>query len=408
MKTKMKKSTIWISLLLISINAFSYEWDSIGPTSITVNNFHVISYNIDIEIICANEGLYINEGNEWNQYSNSELPAIAAVGLDPNNLLVLMGNGSWSDGIYKFNLTTHLFEIVEWIAFPNFLKYCEYDEMYYVGGEYGFWKSIDGLNFTAVPYFNSMKCMAFAYFDNHFVVSADLRPRWSDDGGNTWNMASYDSPSGVSLDFDSDGKLYGMLPGPSYSSGVWRSIDFGATWDVEFWSLDMWSLKVDSEDNLFVSWQENRGVAHWIPETCLLVSYKDGLPNHNVNMLTTHPTIGYNNIVACTDGGTYILKDYVVDVKGIVDEETVVLTNSPNPFSNSTLIEFMTNENTYSKLVIYDINGNVIETLFEGYVEANRKYKIEFISKNINNGVYYCCFTSSNNTRIIQKMVVAK
>lgn len=121
----MKKFFIIIWAILISIFCNAYEWDSIGPANVYVNNFNVAQYNIAIEILCTSDGILIHEGNAWNSYNNAQLPALTAVGLDPDNLLVLLGDGSWSDGIYKFNLTSHQFEIVEWIAFLKFLHYCE-------------------------------------------------------------------------------------------------------------------------------------------------------------------------------------------------------------------------------------------------------------------------------------------
>ena len=120
----MKKLSILVLALLISTLVFAFEWDSIGPNNVYVNNFNVVSYNIDIEILCTTDGIIIHEGDAWNSYSNVQLPALTVVGLDPDNLLVLFSDGSWSDGIYKFNLTIHQFEIVEWIAFPKFLHYC--------------------------------------------------------------------------------------------------------------------------------------------------------------------------------------------------------------------------------------------------------------------------------------------
>jgi len=126
----MKNLIVLFSAFLVSTFTYAYEWDSIGPTDMQVNNFNTVFYNLSIEILCTSDGFLINEGGNWIEYPYGGLPAWSAVGLDPNNILVLLGNGSWSDGVYKFNLTSHQFENVEWIPFPNFLQYCEFDSTY--------------------------------------------------------------------------------------------------------------------------------------------------------------------------------------------------------------------------------------------------------------------------------------
>ncbi|MCD4695612.1 MAG: hypothetical protein K8S16_05155, partial [Bacteroidales bacterium] len=99
----MKNLIVLILALLVSSFVYAYEWDSIGPTDVQVNGFNTIFYNVPIEILCTSDGILINERANWIEYPYGGLPAWSAVGLDPNNILVLLGDGSWSDGVYKFN-----------------------------------------------------------------------------------------------------------------------------------------------------------------------------------------------------------------------------------------------------------------------------------------------------------------
>lgn len=216
----MKNLIVLISALLAGTFAFAYEWDSIGPADVQVNNYNTIFYNVPIEILCSSDGILINEGANWIGYPYGGLPAWSAVGLDPNNILVLIGDGSWSDGVYKFNLTSHQFDVSEWIPFPNFLHYCEFDNMYYAGGLYGMWKSADGLSFTSIEYFDMKTCLAFAWSENHFVVCADDEIYCSPDGGETWVPAQSGSLPVCDMLFHDDGTLYGIFPDESYSSGL--------------------------------------------------------------------------------------------------------------------------------------------------------------------------------------------
>jgi len=132
------------------------------------------------------------------------------------------------------------------MAFPNFLHFCEYDNTYYAGSEYGMWKSTDGTSFTSIEYFDMKNCRAFAYFENNFVVSADFNTHYSSNGGGTWNPPPIYSPPNCDMTFRNDETLFGVFPGLSYSSGLWSSVDFGENWDVEFWNMLMSSVGIDS------------------------------------------------------------------------------------------------------------------------------------------------------------------
>lgn len=403
----MKKFIVLISTLLISTIMSAYEWDSIGPTNVQVNNFNTVFYNISFEILCTSNGIVINEGGNWIEYTYGGLPAWSAVGLDPNNILVLLGDGSWSDGVYKFNLTSHQFEVVEYMAFPNFLQYCVLDSTYYAGGLYGLWKSADGINFTSIEYFDMKECKAIAFFENHFVVSADGKAYCSHDNGETWAQ----SLSGwyvSDMSFQNDGILYGILPGSTYSSGLWISHDFGETWDVEFWDMYMSSVMIDAADNIFVGW-ENHGVSQWNHEIQELTSFDDGLPDLHIHKITVHPEIDCINIVACTDSGAYLLTNYTVGIEeGKPVDQYFSLNNYPNPFDNKTTIVFSVEEACPITLSVCNMLGNMVAILFDGTAKANQEYKFEFSSVALAEGTYYYQLQSGNEINITNKMLCIK
>ncbi len=404
----MKKLFILFSVLLVSTFASAYEWDSIGPSDIQVNNFNTVFYNRSLEILCTSDGFLINEGDNWIEYTYGALPAWNAVGLDPNNILVLLGDGSWSDGVYKFNLTTHQFDVAEFIPFPNFLHYCEFNSTYYAGGEYGMWKSTDGLSFTSIDYFDMKDCVAFAYFENHFVVSADGNIYCSPDSGETWVQSPIGSPPICDMSFRDDGTLFGIFPDDSYSSGLWSSIDFGENWDVEFWDVFMSSVGIDADGNIFVGW-ESEGVAQWNPISQELESFNDGLADLHINKITTHSEIDCINIVACTDSGAYLLTNYPVGLEEDKREyQYYSLSNYPNPFDFNTTIFFSVDETCSTTLSVCDVCGNKVETLFSGRVEAGREYKFVFNGAALSEGIYYCQLQNGAKINAVRKMMLVK
>ena len=404
----MKNLFVLISALLVSTFAFAYEWDRIGPSDIQVNSFNTVFYNISLEILCTSDGFLINEGDNWIEYTYGALPAWNAVGLDPNNILVLLGDGSWSDGVYKFNLTTHQFDFAEFIPFPNFLHYCEFDSTYYAGGEYGMWKSADGLSFTLIDYFDMKDCVAFAYFENHFVVSADNEIYCSLDSGESWVPAQSGSPYVYDMSFHDDGTLYGIFPSESNSSGLWSSNDFGENWDVEFWSMLMSSVGIDADGNIFVGWV-NDGIALWNPASQELEFFNDGLADLHINKITLHSDIDCINIVACTDSGAYLLTNYPV---GLEEDKPgyqyYSLNNYPNPFNYSTTIVFSVDETCSTTLKVYNMLGNELATLFSGMAVAGQEYKFVFSGDALSGGIYYYQLQSGTKVNTVKKMIMVK
>ncbi len=61
--------------------------------------------------------------------------------------------------------------------------------------------------------------------------------------------------------------------------------------------------------------------------------------------------------------------------------------NYPNPFNPSTKIDFQTSEGGDAELNIYDVNGNLIEKLFSGYVTPG-SYSQLFNADNYSSGTY--------------------
>ena len=256
------------------------------------------------------------------------------------------------------------------------MLYCTDNNTYYAGGLYGMWESTDGMNWSEIVYFSLKDCVAIAYFEDHFVVSADNEIYYSHDSGVTWNLVQPGSPIISDLAFHVNGTLFGIFPGPSNSSGLWSSNDFGVSWNVEFWSLFMSSVGLDSEDNIFIGWEHpgTDGVALWDPVNHELEFFNDGLPNLNINKITYNPYIESLNIVCCTDSGAYMLTDYMG--VGFEEDELEItnckLQNYPNPFkpsragrSPATTISFsLAKDAKHTEIIIYNIKGDKVKSFY--------------------------------------------
>ena len=81
--------------------------------------------------------------------------------------------------------------------------------------------------------------------------------------------------------------------------------------------------------------------------------------------------------------------------------------NHPNPFSKITSITYIVAKSQKIKLTVYDILGNEIEVLAEGF-HIRGTYSIEFPASNLSSGIYYYMLQISPKLLITKKMVVMK
>ena len=414
------KRIILITLMIIPILCNAYIWESIGPSDITANNFYVCDTGIIWEIICTSNGILINNDGIWEEYNYSYLPVwdVHYVTLATGDLLVVMGNGSYSDGIYLFNFINFEFFVVEWFFNPRFIEYCETDGYFYVGGEQGLAKSETGTIWEAIEFFNGKYCHDMVYCGSNYVVSTNEGSYYSDNAGMNWFQSGF-PPSIRDLEFNDIEILYGIFPGPSLSSGLWSSTDYGADWEMEFWSPAMSSVGIDCEDNIFVGWEIwAYGVAIWSPDTQELTFMNNGLPDLNVNKLTSHPFIDCANMVCCTDNGVYVITDYITGTEeNEIPEAIAELSNYPNPFNPTTTISFSISRKDAknAEIVIYNIKGQKVKQLLSssaGQLSAG-KHSVTWNGKDENNkpvasGIYFYNLKVGNKSLATKKCLLLK
>lgn len=88
-----------------------------------------------------------------------------------------------------------------------------------------------------------------------------------------------------------------------------------------------------------------------------------------------------------------------------------LLRNYPNPFNNATIIQFNVpaatgSQGQYVELKVFDILGNEIATLVNGWKTPGR-YQISFEGNNFASGIYFCRMKSDNTVKI-NKMILMK
>ena len=318
-----------------------------------------------------------------------------------DKMLVVMGDGSWSDGIWTFDFETHQFEVVEWFPNPNFLLYDDFNNTYWAGFQFGgMMKSTDGLYWDSIPYFIGKSPYCMDFYGDHLVVSEVSNIygiHYSDDGGETWSEAT-GQPMITDLDFDGWGNLCGIFPDYSNSSGLWSSQDFGETWDVMFWSDNMSAVGFDCFGDIFVGWEEDLGIARYDPGAPPpgLTFLNEGLSSLNINKVQINPTMSALAIFVCTDEGAFYSYDYMVGMDGPVlktDSEIII---SPNPAKDEVLIK---SDQKIEVIIIHGISGKPVLQQLVG--TKNTKLNVSDFPPGI-----YLVEIKTENAMVVHKLVV--
>jgi Secretion system C-terminal sorting domain len=80
--------------------------------------------------------------------------------------------------------------------------------------------------------------------------------------------------------------------------------------------------------------------------------------------------------------------------------------NYPNPFNPSTTIEFSIPERSHVSLKVYDVLGNEVATLVNGWMESTN-HQVTFDGSRLASGIYYYTLTTGNFTST-KKLILLK
>ncbi|MBL7086133.1 MAG: T9SS type A sorting domain-containing protein [Candidatus Cloacimonetes bacterium] len=412
----MKKIILVSLLLIIPASLLSYYWESFGPDSEEVYDYLFIESSDTYAGV--SDGVMVYDWAGWIKYEYG-LPVWKMLLLDENHILLIMGNGSWSDGIYTFDLISHNFTVQQWLYEPNFLEFNSENSTYYVGYEYGLQKSNDGYNWTEVAYFNEMNCSSMICYQNYIVVSANSHIHISNDFGNSWEESLYLPLSDFTV--TDEGVIYGIFPDHSNSSGLWKSENFGVNWDVEFYSDSMIAVELDCNSFIFVAWEEPfeqyEGIGIWDSGSQNLSLINEELPCLEINDIEIFPLVDCPAMICCTDSGGYFVTDYQTSVDDDIFLEDVQLRNFPNPFSCSTTIFFLTPDYTdllkLHEIKIYNIKGQKIKTFSNLQINKSPNQQIIWDGTDekggpVPGGIYLYKLVVENQTKGFHKLLILR
>ncbi len=389
--------TILISLLA---SCQLFGWHAYGPVGIGASDICFDEQSGQVEMICSTNGMYVwtADTETWQFYTIDSLPVHKGIILQSHEILLIAGNGSDADGIYLFDIATGVFTLMKPCDTPHFLIIDRYTNIFYAGFEGGLLHSSDGDNWEEFELFKGLPVWDMAARNDLLLVSAAAAKPFfrSEDGGLTWHNTT---KACLNMVFYGD-TVFGILPGTSYSSGLYNSI-LGNNWEVSFWSMHLSDVLADElRENVFVSWydpdKKDGGIAHYEPGNYpgVLTYLDEGLPDKNVRKITLRSQAGGYELFVCTDSGVYGL--VITNIRENEDPSWVLC---PNPVRAGRSVRLHVRDDAgQGRIRILDLNGRLI---FQD--DLNRK-QLQIHTAAIPPGVYL--FVFQNGRRNYTKKLV--
>lgn len=104
------------------------------------------------------------------------------------------------------------------------------------------------------------------------------------------------------------------------------------------------------------------------------------------------------------------LKTWEPSQGGETPAPRIELKNYPNPFNPITNIIFKLDEASETKLQIFNLKGQLVKTLLDGYLPAGRHYWLwdatDAKERNLSSGVYFCRVQTKYQSKVIKMMLM--
>ena len=121
------------------------------------------------------------------------------------------------------------------------------------------------------------------------------------------------------------------------------------------------------------------------------------IPNGTGSFVQSNPTFNREN------SNTTSVEESTAEIPGTF----TLKQNYPNPFNPTTTINFTVDKTRRTTLRVYNVLGQLIETLYEGYADPGNLYSIKFDASKLNSGVYFYRLESEENVET-KRMILIK
>ncbi len=365
----MKHLCLIMAISLCSITLAAFECSPYGPVA---DELHCALLDEVTEAYGARVGdsevLILLENGEYNQYTYyaQGLPISGLCWRDANTLMVSMGAGTYSDGVYNFDLTTHQWTINEWFFHPHFITRSPDNLKYYVGERDGLYTSGNGEDWYRETDMPQDDCRSMACYGQHIVCNVGNSVYISSDAGIQWQQA------GMGLlekfRFTDDGVLYGIMDDLSDSDGLWRSYDFGQSWELVFYASSLSCVGPDFGEIIPVAFHETDGRDNYLAlldadDVLTFLAHED--LQSSIQEIGLFPLVNTPSFYVINDTGFYFITGFIPI--GNEDQlapapDASALKVYPNPATKDCRVS-VSDGACISELKIYNLRGQLLRTI---------------------------------------------
>ncbi len=388
------KKLIFIVLILVSTVSFAHTWQHFGPKGNKVCLFR--SSQSIYGVIITDSGFYFTPDTwmpvwEFHEFS---LPIMDVALLDDEHILIVAGFGTYSDGIYKFNVTINTIEVVQYRLNPKFITRGGYDSRLFVGHGSGLLESEDGITWISNSSFSGKCCIDMAtYFESGYLAIATDQATnnvyYSQNDGANWTQIQGDFQISE-VEVNATGRLTGICSNPTPDCGFYRKNE--TQWENEFHSDKINTLGADNSGTPFIGWYgasgDEKGIAGYTFDNPNpgLQFLNEGLPDLNILDISSPDNIGENIIYCCTEQSTFYCNDFDLGVPQIDIEDNDVIIY-PNPVSKAQYLHIAApNTSQLQQIKIYAPTGSLVKDI---HLNTFQSKPITINTNDLKTGTYY-------------------
>lgn len=229
-----------------------------------------------------------------------------------------------------------------------------------------------------------------AQFGNYLLTSDDGGINWS-----VYNRLKNEGYSNIAF-FDSTNGIITQMIGAAYYSN-----DAGKTW-----------IRTQKESNS--SWEliMTDSITAWISGFGTHLTTDKGKTWQKIETNTTehlYDIYFLNNSIGYSFGSFNTLLKYKnlvgIREKSEINKKELIIESYPNPTNSASIISFTLPQSGFTELTIYNINGEKIKTIYEGYLsQGKHSYSLEL--NNLSSGVYFCNIKQTAQSKSIKILLL--
>lgn len=166
------EAVLLIGAILVS-RLFAYSWSPRGPAGLHALDWCALPSGQYPSLICADTCVVLESADGWERHSYLGLCCTAACPLDSARVLLALGGGGETDGVYCFDLSLHRFSIVCACSQPRFIRYSPRWNAWWAGWNGGMAVSTNGRDWLPLGDFAGRDCRAMALGESTLVAAVD-------------------------------------------------------------------------------------------------------------------------------------------------------------------------------------------------------------------------------------------